>query len=378
MMEKSPIPVIVISGFLGSGKTTLLLRLLNGARTSGLRACVVMNEMGAVDVDGKVVGGEAASQMLERVTEGCLCCTKKSELAHCLERLVLRQPDVIFMELTGVANPEEIAEAMSEPSVIGKVKLRHIVTVLDAEHALDYNSIFSTDRELVHTLRRQIETADLLLSNKADLVSNKTAVRVEQMVMARNPHCRFIATERCDIDPMLVLRGIPSRGVQPAPVGRIRGAVPVKVNGSALADSAGRGAGGAAVPPTVRIRDSSSAALSPASQPGGTPMVASPSRSYTRIQTVAIYPDIAPHVTRRAFEAFFSGRGQACLRAKGYMPYGTNGAMLLFQLAGKRIEWHPTDYSGAPYFVMIGIDLDEDQTVKEWQKLMRRQPHAHF
>ncbi|MCQ6562629.1 CobW family GTP-binding protein [Paenibacillus mendelii] len=368
-MENSSIPVIVISGFLGSGKTTLLLRLLNGARTNGLRASVLMNEIGAIDVDGRLVSGETASQMLERVTEGCLCCTKKSELAHCLERLVLRQPDVILMELTGVANPEEIVEAMSEPAILGKVALHRIVTVLDAEHATDYNSIFSTDRELVHTLRRQIEAADIVLGNKADLISAKTAAKVEGMVRGRNPHCQLIPTERCAIDPMLILSGIVSRTVQTVPVSRVRASVPVQLNRKAPAAGV-KHSSGTAVQTSEWNRDSPSSAL--ADHPGGEPAAGSPSRSYTRIQTVAIYPDTAPHVSRRSFEAFFSGRGQACLRAKGYMPYGDNGAMLLFQYAGKRFEWQPADYTGTPYFVMIGIDLAEDQIIREWQKLMRR------
>ena len=189
-MEQSVIPVVVLSGFLGSGKTTLLLRLLKHANDNGLRASVLMNEVGKVDVDGVLVSSSTANQIMESITEGCLCCTKKSELAGCLERLALQRPDVIVIELTGVANPEEIAEAMTEPSIIGKVTLHRIITVLDAEHALDYDRIFSSDRELVRTLRKQIEVADSVIANKADLISDRTKAKVERDRERTEPRLR--------------------------------------------------------------------------------------------------------------------------------------------------------------------------------------------
>ena len=54
MTEPGGIPVTVLTGFLGSGKTTLLNRLLHGEH--GFRVAVVVNEFGAVGVDGSVKG----------------------------------------------------------------------------------------------------------------------------------------------------------------------------------------------------------------------------------------------------------------------------------------------------------------------------------
>ncbi|MFC4812932.1 GTP-binding protein, partial [Paenibacillus sp. GCM10023250] len=238
-MKQRAIPVIVLSGFLGSGKTTLLLRLLRHAHTSGLRASVLMNEIGAVDVDGTQVSRESAYALMERITEGCLCCSKKSELAGCLERLALMRPDVIVMELTGVANPEEIVEAMTEPEVIGKVALHRIVTVLDAEHALDYNSIFSADRELIRTLRRQLEVADVIVANKFDLISDRTADKVRSLARDRNPAAAFVSAVRCDIDPAGVFAGI-------VPAGELRppGVPAARPSGAAVRPAGASAAGG--------------------------------------------------------------------------------------------------------------------------------------
>ncbi|MBM7565215.1 CobW family GTP-binding protein [Paenibacillus sacheonensis] len=404
-MEQHAIPVIVLSGFLGSGKTTLLLRLLQHAKSSGLRASVLMNEIGSVDVDGTQVSSESAYQLLERVTEGCLCCTKKSELAQCLERLALMRPDVIVMELTGVANPEEIVDAMTEPSVIGKAALHRIVTVLDAEHALDYNSIFSSDRELIRTLRRQIEVADIIVANKFDLISNRTADKVRALVKDRNGSAMFVSAVRCELDAAPIFEGISAAAERRQPV--ISGTRPSASIARAAAGSAGlpqaavprggsafAGAGGAAAQPIVRVSAGAGAARSgapggagPADQPaagsgpssagktsrGNAAAASAPGGSFSRIRTAAIYPDAeAAGVTRRQFEAFLGGRGSVCLRAKGYMPYGKDGRLMLFQLAGKRLEWSPSTYEGAPYFVMIGIDLDEAKIKQEWERLARK------
>lgn len=153
-------PVIVLSGSLGSGKTTLLIRLIEEAKRRGLRPGVLMNELGKYDVDGHIVGDTDSGIPMEKLLDGCICCSKKGELVGCIGSLLWRIPDVIFIELTGVVNPEEIADTLTEPELIDKVTLHRIVTILDAENSLDYNSIFAFDKALVHTLRRQMEVAD--------------------------------------------------------------------------------------------------------------------------------------------------------------------------------------------------------------------------
>jgi G3E family GTPase len=162
------VPVIVLSGFLGSGKTTLLLRLIEESGKRHLQPGILMNELGKHDVDGQILLNFSPELSLEKLLDGCICCSKKSEVADSLSNLLRKKPDVIFIELTGVANPEEIADCLTEPQLLNKMYLKQIITILDAENILDYNSIFSTDTNLRHTLRRQMEVADVLIINKVD------------------------------------------------------------------------------------------------------------------------------------------------------------------------------------------------------------------
>ncbi|WP_062047284.1 GTP-binding protein [Bacillus sp. JCM 19034] len=161
-------PVFVLSGFLGSGKTTLLERLLVECTNRNLKSAVLMNEIGKTDTDGNTLLGK--SQIIEKLLDGCICCNKKGEVVESMEKLLQIKPDVIFIELTGVANPDEVADSLTEPELINNVYLEKIITLIDAEHILSYNSIFESDRELVQTTRNQIEVADLLIVNKTDLV----------------------------------------------------------------------------------------------------------------------------------------------------------------------------------------------------------------
>ncbi|MEK5645649.1 MULTISPECIES: GTP-binding protein [Paenibacillus] len=176
------VPVVIIGGFLGSGKTTLLLRLLQEARLRQLKTAVLMNELGQFDVDGGLVLSDLPDASVERLLDGCICCSKKSEVTQYVRRLLDRNPDVLFIELTGVANPEEVTDCLTEPQLLNHIELKHIITILDAEWVLEYNSIFNTDRQLVHTLRRQMEVADTVLVNKSDLVSFTHLSKIEKAI----------------------------------------------------------------------------------------------------------------------------------------------------------------------------------------------------
>nr|WP_283942834.1 GTP-binding protein [Paenibacillus konkukensis] len=103
---------------------------------------------------------------------------------------------------------EEVADCLSEPQLKDKLKLNMVITVIDAEYVMDYNSIFAADRELVRTLRRQIEVADLLLVNKCDLVSKNHLQKVGNSMRKYNPVAPIHFTIQNNIDLQGLLHGI--------------------------------------------------------------------------------------------------------------------------------------------------------------------------
>ena len=84
-MEQQTISVTILSGFLGTGKTTLLQHLLTNSE--GLKIGAVVNDMGAVNIDAKLVtqrnGEETMVGEPEDVIElsnGCVCCSSGDDL----------------------------------------------------------------------------------------------------------------------------------------------------------------------------------------------------------------------------------------------------------------------------------------------------------
>ena len=76
----NPIPFTVIGGFLGAGKTTLLNRLLRGS--TGRRFAVLVNDFGALDIDGSLVADHGGDTIA--LANGCLCCTIGDSLVETL------------------------------------------------------------------------------------------------------------------------------------------------------------------------------------------------------------------------------------------------------------------------------------------------------
>ncbi|WP_246067552.1 CobW family GTP-binding protein [Paenibacillus koleovorans] len=333
------IPVLILSGFLGSGKTTLLLRLVHEARSRGLQPAILMNELGKRDIDGHLLQQELQGMSIEKLLDGCVCCDKKSEVAGSLEQLALRSPDLIFIELTGVANPEEIVDCLTEPALLSKVRLKHIVTVLDAEWTLEYNSIFSTDRQLVDTLRGQIAVADLLLVNKMDLVPPSRLTKIEKAVRKHNETAPMHYTTQSQIDPELLLHGIAHREA-------------VAVNNRASAFSV--------------IRPQQQQRQQPL-HPSDSISASAYTRSYSRLVTMTL--PVTGLLSAKSVEKFLKSIGTGLLRAKGYLRIQQEASVQLLQMAGGRFNWQTTAYTGDHYLVLIGLELSEAQIRDMWQRL---------
>ena len=70
--------LLIFSGFLGSGKTTLVLALAKRLAASGHRTCFMVNEMGEVGVDQRVM--RDCGLDVREITSGCICCSLGSDL----------------------------------------------------------------------------------------------------------------------------------------------------------------------------------------------------------------------------------------------------------------------------------------------------------
>lgn len=158
----TPIPALVVSGFLGSGKTTLVRNLLAAARFDGARLAIISNEFGDVGID-KALLGQSTGGLVE-LEGGCVCCRLSDELGETVKMLIeTAKPDRLVIETSGVALPGEMLLQFWRPPLDELISEEMVVVLVDGEY-------FLRERPTDDTFEAQIEAADLIVLNKCDLL----------------------------------------------------------------------------------------------------------------------------------------------------------------------------------------------------------------
>lgn len=181
------LPVILVTGFLGAGKTTLLLRWLRESPATGLRMGVVMNEFGAESVDSQIL--DRPGLPVAQVSGGCVCCATDNELDRAVTQLAKSGDcDYLVVETSGLADPDNVIDVLTDPDLLGHARLHAVVSVVDAPwYAQPEGDI--GERVLA---RKQIEYANVLCLSKCDRLDAAALDALETDITAQNPRARRI------------------------------------------------------------------------------------------------------------------------------------------------------------------------------------------
>jgi len=185
------IPVTVLTGYLGAGKTTLLNRILS--ENHGKKYAVIVNEFGEIGIDNDLIIG--ADEEVFEMNNGCVCCTVRGDLVRIIDGLMKRKGkfDAIILETTGLADPAPVAQTFFvDEDVRDKTALDAVVTVADAKW-------LSQRLKDAPEAKSQIAFADVIVLNKADLVSPGEMAEVEARIRGINPYAKLHRTERCQV-----------------------------------------------------------------------------------------------------------------------------------------------------------------------------------
>lgn len=357
------IPVVLISGFLGSGKTTLLLRLLAYAAKRQWRTAVLMNEMGEQDVDGDTVSGEMPDLPIEKLLDGCICCTRRDELGQALQTLLDQKPDLVFIETTGVANPEQILEDLQDPSLADRISIQRKIALADCGKFLEYNSFFASSRELVRTLRGQISFADMIILNKAGDCDDRQINKVMTSIRKLNTTASLTVTDYSCLDENEVFASLqlePSEDPShSSPTSNRRPEnLADRPQDKPLTEDRGR---------DVQHHSERTVNDHHSHQHGEEFGHGSP--SFTGLDTLTLSAPSPFPLQMSAIETFLASLGSSLIRAKGYIHLSTGPSLV--QWAGAQLECQPSTLQlQRGYLTLIGHRLDKSRIVQEWEGLL--------
>jgi cobalamin biosynthesis protein CobW len=190
MSALAKVPCTIVTGFLGAGKTTLVRHVLENAE--GRRLAVIVNEFGDVGIDGDILkscGIESCPEdAIVELANGCICCTVADDFVPALEALLNRPnpPEHIVIETSGLALPKPLVQAFNWPAIASRVTVDGVIAVVDGAAVFDgrfaddpvklakqraEDPSLDHDNPLEEVFEDQLLCADLVVMNKADLMS---------------------------------------------------------------------------------------------------------------------------------------------------------------------------------------------------------------
>lgn len=191
-----PVPVHPICGFLGAGKTTLLRRVI-AEQPPEESMVVIVNEFGELGIDGQLLDDHETDVV--ELASGCICCTLKNSFMDTLINAIRKfDPQRILVEASGLSKAGELSQAVNEVAAHRGVVLKSLTTVVDAE-------IFMFRHKIGKMFLDQIETADLLLLNKIDRVSDADVKDMVADLVEINPRARIIPVIYSAVDRDIIL-----------------------------------------------------------------------------------------------------------------------------------------------------------------------------
>jgi G3E family GTPase len=223
MRSNTLVPVTILTGYLGAGKTTVLNYILNNQE--GYKVAVIVNDIGEVNIDAELIErGTSVSTLddsLVPLSNGCICCTLKTDLIEQVAKLVLtKKYDYVLIEASGICEPLPIAQSITmldgsvpEANLPSICRLDTVATVVDAYRmATEFFSgapLLNADNldedDIVNLLVQQIEFCNLIILNKVDMVTAEQLNQLKAVIKELQPEAEIIETNFGQVVPADIL-----------------------------------------------------------------------------------------------------------------------------------------------------------------------------
>lgn len=181
------VQLVFVGGFLGAGKTTLLSRTAELLAKRGKRVGLITNDQAPDLVDTKWLAGKGLN--VREVAGSCFCCNF-SALIKAAESLRALDADVLIGEPVGSCT--DLSATILQP-LKDKFGDRFVLSPLSVlADPLRLGNVLSDTGDSLHAsaayiFRKQLEEADLLVINKADLISREEQDRLHRLITVQFP-----------------------------------------------------------------------------------------------------------------------------------------------------------------------------------------------
>lgn len=218
--SRGPVKIVLLIGYLGAGKTTLLNHVLSNDQ--GIRAAVIVNDIGEVNVDASLIrtgGLTEVSDTLIPMTNGCICCTLSDDLSAQLESLASSgEYDYVIIEASGICEPIPIAytisafcDQQSAAQSTAPMALDNVVCVVDCARMYDEFAggqalIGDFDEDDIEALLvQQLEFCTTVVLNKCDTVSRAQINELRALVRSLQREAVIVEASEGRVDLSQIL-----------------------------------------------------------------------------------------------------------------------------------------------------------------------------
>ncbi len=174
------IPVNIITGVLGVGKTTAIRHLIS-QRPPNERWAIVVNEFGALGIDGAILdtagglskgdgGGSSkggGGVFIREVAGGCLCCAVAAPFTVAVTQLLRRaKPDRLIIEPSGLGHPGRVHDALQDEHLGKVLRIAATIALVDMTQVARGGALVESE-----AFEDQVNCADVVVGAKGDVAS---------------------------------------------------------------------------------------------------------------------------------------------------------------------------------------------------------------
>lgn len=175
---------IILAGPLGSGKTTLLENLL-ASHDLGSNTAVIVNEAGAVNIDGSILMESENGLVIETLSNGCVCCSLNNDLTFTVEELFSTRAQMdlppferIVLECSGLSLPGQVMR-----SLVGLAHLKMPVSIV-CTYDCSRPPIVEEQFDVVTS---QLVVANSVVLTKRDIATDEEIKAASELVAVVSP-----------------------------------------------------------------------------------------------------------------------------------------------------------------------------------------------